>query len=268
MTVSVNKKEVYQGNAKPVTITVGATGTLTTVVVTMTSNSKKYIKTLSIRPQDVVIVAEPLSTAPALYEGKPLIPLEGSVRVVAIANVKNTAGKAIDQSKLSYVWTVDNTTMLSASGIGKDTIVVASPLQYRERGVSVKVMSQDGSVASGAALSLSPHEPTVRMYESDPLLGVLFDKAIYGTHNIVGGERSMYGVPYSFSTTKGSPTLQWFLNGTAAQTGPSITLRPTGSGAGNASLSLVASAGGLTTASANLSLSFGSTPKGGGLFGP
>jgi hypothetical protein len=47
-------------------------------------------------------------------------------------------------------------------------------------------------------------------------------------------------VPYSFSLSKGLPIISWFLNNSAAQTGSDITLRPTGSGQGSASLSVTA----------------------------
>ena len=162
---------------------------------------------------------------------------------------------------------VDDTKIVNASGIGKDTIVVASPMQYRERTVSVTVRSQDESVGSGASLSLAPQEPIIRIYKNDPLLGILYDHTISNSHTISGTETSFYGAPYSFPTTGGAPKLQWFLNGAMAQTGNSITLRPTGSGQGNASLSLVALAGDSTTATTNLSLSFGVATGGGGFFG-
>ena len=58
--------------------------------------------------------------------------------------------------------------------------------------------------------------------------------------------------------------MRWFLNGEEAQTGNSITLRPTGSGQGRASLSFVASAG-ESTAADDISLMFGAEPK--NLFG-
>ena len=255
--VVVNNTQVYKGNAQPLPVVLGATGTLTTIKVTATSNGKDYLQTLSVRPQDVVLVAEPVSSAPVLYAGKPLVPLGGSVRVVAVADLKTVDGKTIVPSALAYEWAVDETKIASASGIGKDTIVVASPLQYRERSVAVTVRSQDESVGSGASLSLSPQEPTVRIYRNDSLLGIMYDHALASSYTISTPEASFFGAPYSFPAATGAPLLQWFLNGSAAQTGSSITLRPTGTGKGSASLSVTASAGDSSTATANVSLSFG-----------
>ncbi|MDP2652355.1 MAG: hypothetical protein Q8O94_04415 [bacterium] len=267
LTVTVAKKEIYQGNVRPVAVPVGKTGSVTSVVVKINSAGANYSQTLSIQPQDVALIAEPISSAPVFYPGKSLVPLEGDVRVVAMANLQNANGNIADPSTFSYSWTVDDTQIASASGIGKRAIIVASPLQYRARKVSVAVMSQDGSLVGGASLSFTAENPSVRIYKSDPLLGILSDHALSGGYTITGAESTLYAAPFSLPTTSGFPLLQWFLNGEVAQTGNSITLRPSGSGEGNASISLVASSGDSTRATEDLSLSFGAATGGFGFFG-
>jgi len=257
MTISVDGKQIYQGNARPVTVPIGKEGSITRVVVNVSAGGADYSQEVSIQPQDVLLVAEPVSSVPPLYPGKPSVPLEGSVRVVAIANLKSAAGTPHSPAALSYAWTVDTTQVASASGIGKATILVASPLQYRARTVSVAITSADGTLVGGASLSLSPEEPSLRIYENDPLLGIRFDRALPNVYSITGAEVSLYAAAFSLPTTYGAPFLQWFLDGDLVQTGSSITLRPTGSGRGTASLSLTAAAGQYTTASADLGLSFG-----------
>jgi hypothetical protein len=266
MVVSINKKQIYDGSVQELAIPVGAAGSITTVGVTITSAGARYTQTLTIQPQDVALIAEPVSSAPPLYPGKTLVPLEGSTRVVAIANLRDENGNAVDPSTLSYAWTVDDTQLADSSGIGKDAIMVDSPLEYRESDVSVVVQSQDGALVGGDSLSLVASEPTVRVYENDPLLGILFDHALSGNYTINGAEDSLYAAPFSLPTSVGTPLLQWFLNGDLAQTGNIITLRPTGSGQGTASLSFIASAGQSTRATEEFSLSFGAAPST-GLFG-
>ena len=266
MTVFANGKQVYRGNVQPVAVTLGGTGVLMNVKTLISINGTQYSQTLSIRPQDVSLVAEPVSSAPPLYAGKPLVPLEGSTRMVAVANLQDGNGRTIDPGTLSYTWTVNGTQIASASGIGKDAIIVASPLQYRESTVSVAVENQSGSVTGGASFSLTAAEPMVRIYKNDPLLGILYDHALADSYAITGTEASLYAAPFSFPTSAAAPVLEWFLNGASVQTGDSITLRPTGSGGGNASLSLVASYGDFIKATENLSLSFGAQSSG-NLFG-
>lgn len=257
MVVTVAGNEIYRGTVQPVTTTVGGTGKPVAVNVTIFLDGTSYSQALSIQPQDVALIAEPISSEPPLYPGKPLVPIGGDVRVVAMADLRNAQGKEIDPTTYSYAWTVDGTRATNASGIGKDSMIVASPLQYRARTVSVVVISPDGTLVGGDSISLSPSEPSVEIYKNDPLLGILYDHALSGNYAITGAESTLYAAPFSFPTTSGTPTLQWFLNGDNAQAGDSITLRPTGSGQGSASLSLVASTGSYITATTNLSLSFG-----------
>lgn len=246
---------------RPVSVSLGAAGSVRDISVTISSGGAQYNQTLSIQPQDIVLVSEPISSAPVLYPGKPSIPPGGDVRVVAIANVRGASGAAIAPSALSYAWTVDDTRIANSSGIGKAALVVASPFQYRLRTVSVSVTSQDGTLTGGATLSLSAKEPTVRVYENDPLLGILFSRALLSGYAIRGAESTLYAAPFSFPITGGAPLLRWFLDGEAVQTGNSVTLRPTGSGEGTASLSIVASAGANTTATMDIPLSFGAAPS-------
>ncbi|MFA6278992.1 MAG: hypothetical protein WCS97_02570 [Candidatus Paceibacterota bacterium] len=267
MVVLVAGKEIYRGNVQPIAIPLGKAGSVTAVVVTMLAGGTSYSQTLSIQPQDVVLIAEPISSSPPLYPGKSLVPLEGDVRVVAMASLRDAKGKVVDPSTYSYAWTVDGAQIARASGIGKDTILVASPLQYRSRSVSVAVAGPGGSLVGGAALSLTPSEPLVRIYENDPLLGIRYERALPGSYSITDTEKTLYAAPFSFPTTGGVPFLEWFLNGSTAQTGSSITLRPTGSGEGSASLSLTASAGESARATTDLSLSFGAAAGGFNFFG-
>ncbi len=261
ITASAGGKEIYKGSARPFSVRLGKAGSVTNIRVSVSSRGSTYTQTISIQPQDVVLIAEPISSSPPLYPGKSLVPLEGSVRVVAMANLKGANGEAPRPSTYSYSWTVDGMQIANSSGIGKSTIIVASPLQYRVRDVSVAVTSSDGSLVGGAELSLTAMEPSVRIYESDPLLGIRYGRALSGSYSITDTEATLYAAPFSMPTTGGAPFIQWFLNGNSAQTGNSITLRPTGSGKGNASLSLVASTGNEERTTASLSISFGEKPS-------
>jgi len=259
ITAFVGGKEIYKGSARPFSIQLGKTGSITNVKVTAVFGGALFSQTISIQPQDVVIIAEPISSAPPLYQGKSLVPIGGDVRVVAMANLKDANGRSASPTTYSYAWTVDDTRIANSSGIGKSAIIVASPLQYRSRSVSVVVTSASGNLVGGASFSLSAAQPSVRVYENDPLLGIRYDRALSGSYTISGAEATLYAAPFSLPTTGGAPFIQWFLNGSSVQIGNSITLRPTGSGKGSASLSLTASSGDLTPITTVLSLIFGAT---------
>lgn len=267
LTVSVNGKSVYQGNVQPVPITIGAPGVVTTIKATVVSQGASYPATITVDPGDVSLVEEPLASAPPLYAGKPLVPISGQVRLVAVASFHTASGAAISPANLSYTWMQDDTTLGSVSGIGKSVAVVAAPLQYRSGNYSVIVTTQDGSEVGSASVSLSPQDPTIRVYTNDPLLGIRFDHALGGTFSITDPEASFYAAPFSFSLTSGAPSINWFLGGSPAATGNVVTLRPTGSGVGQSSLSVTAAETQYyENASASFTLSYGAK-SGGGIFG-
>lgn len=257
MRVQVGTKQIYDGSAQPTTVTLAGAGTPVVIKVTMRSGGKDVSSTVTVTPQDVSLVAEPLSSAPALYQGKALVPVDGTVRVVAVANLRTTTGRAIDPATASYNWTVDGTLVTGVSGIGKSAINVPSPLMYRNRTVRVIVTNADKTLVGGRSITLRSSEPILRIYEQDPLLGVRFERALRGSHAITSSEFSLFAAPYSFSTNV-PPVIEWFLQGTSAQKGPVVTLRPAGQGEGTASFSVVASSGDTGSATETLSLSFGS----------
>lgn len=259
LAVSVDGTSVYAGSVQTISIPIGAAGALTNIKAVVTSNGASYTQSLAVHAQDVSLVAEPVSSAPPLYPGKPLVPTEGDVRVVAIANIRTSKGVQINPAELSYAWTVDGVQMANFSGIGKDSIMVASPLQYRSRTVSVTVQSQDGTLVGGASIDLQTSEPKILVYVADPLLGILFNHALSGTYALSGTESTLYAAPYSLASNVSGASLQWFVNGTAAQTGQLLTVRPTGQGAGSANISVTGTIGTYTTAATDFSVAFGTT---------
>jgi hypothetical protein len=261
-----NGKKIYDGAVQPITITLGAPGTTAALKATITSAGVVDTETLAIRPEDVSLVLEPLSTAPPLYPGKPLPAIDGSVRAVAVADFVTTTGKHIDPAALSYEWTVDGTRYTDGSGIGKSAALIQAPLQYRSIDISVQVSSPDGLYAGGAATTIAVTPPTLRLYENDPLLGIRFDHALGGNYTISGAESSVYAAPFSFPLVTGPLSINWFLNNQSVQTGNAITLRPSGEGTGSAALSVTATNGANATAVSSLSLLFG-TPASGSFFG-
>jgi len=258
MTATVGGKEVYRGNAATIEVTLGAPGSTSAIVVRLVSDGRAYTQNLTLTPQDVVLVPEPLASTPMLYAGKPLVPLDGSVRIVAMADLRTGAGKRLDPTTLAYSWVVDGVQIGNASGIGKRALIVESPLPYRSRTVEVRAASPDGKLAGAASLDLVAAEPTLRIYERDPLLGIRFGRALNSTYALRGSESTLYAAAYSFPSALGTPILEWFVAGVSAQKGSFITLRPTGAGAGSASLSVTGSTGGVAGASSNLSVTFGS----------
>jgi hypothetical protein len=258
MTVTINGKQIINGDAAPFSLRMGDAGRTETVAISMKTAGGTYKQVVTVTPQDVVLVAEPLASLPPLYPGRPTIPVGGSVRVVAVADIRSANGTQLDPSTLAYAWSVDGSG--AGSGVGKRSIIVSSPLEYRASTVTVTVTSPDGTLIATDSTDLTPLAPVLRIYERDPLIGIRFEAALSDTFALAGSEATLYAAPFSYPTALSAPSLSWYVAGSLAQRGGFITLRPTGKGAGTASLTVTGAQSGSVdapAASAALTVSFG-----------
>ncbi len=264
ITVSVNGVKQYSGSGSaPINVQIGGPGVTTTVVVTASSGGATYSKKISITPEQVALVTEPISTSHPLYGGKTLISPMGRVRFIALPDFRSVSGKAIDPASLEYTWRMDNKILESDSGIGKSVLDAQAPERYRDVNVSVTVQTLDGSLVAQAITPVSPVDPSTQMYEDDPLLGPLFNTALTDQVALAGDEETFLGVPYNFGAL---PTLEWDMNGTPSGSTGDITVRATGNGQGTASLTFTASDNtNSQTANSTMSVLFGAS-SGFGLF--
>jgi len=229
----------YSGTIS-VPVTVGGAGEVSTISATVTAGGKTYTKKISVGTGDVSLVVDATSTASPFYEGGLLVAPQGRVRVVALADLRKSAATRIDPATLVYTWKFGNQVLESSSGIGKNVLDATAPVRYRDAQVSVTVMTQDGSRVAEAHTVISPVDPIIRIYPSNPLLGVDFTKALSGTYQLSGTEESFRVEPYFFGA---APDLLWSVNGQGSGTSDTVTVRQTGTGAGRANLSLSARLG-------------------------
>jgi hypothetical protein len=236
ITIRVNGTIVLQGSGKEsASATVGGPGEVTRISITAANNGETYTAETTIRPADVALVLEPQSQSHEFYAGGALVASEGKVRIIAVPDLRTSAGAPIPASGLVYTWRNGNQILQAASGIGKQVLSATAPVRYRDTTISVTVSSQDSSVVGYAQVLVSPVDPIVRIYEHDPLLGPRYERAIAKSLAIGGKEATFRAVPYHFGSL---PTLTWSVNSSASQTGLDITVRPAGSGTGRALLSV------------------------------
>lgn len=255
--VSVNGNVAADGTGVvSVPVTVGGPGQTTTISVRVVSGGQTFTKDLTFQPADVSLIVDPVSTTHPFYEGASLPAASGRVRVIALPDLRTSAGTRMAPQNLSYTWKLGDQILTAESGIGRSVLVATAPVRYRDAQISVTVTSPDNpNMVAQAATVVSPVDPVVRVYRTDPLLGPLFNIALSGTYTLSASEESFRGVPYFFAS---APSLSWSVNGQVSSSARDITLRPTGSGAGNASLSLSAQGTGAgQTASQQFSIRFG-----------
>lgn len=263
---TVNGAVVSQGSgAEPIYVTLGGPGSVTTVTVTATNQGQTYQKTLTIRPADVALVIEPVSTAHPFYEGGALVSSEGRLRIIALPELRGSNGAAIPADQLVYTWRNGEQVLQAASGIGKSVLTATAPVRYRDARISVTVTSQDSSVVAEAATSIAPADPLIRIYRNDPLLGVRFGTALPKKVSLAGTEESYRAVPFYFPER---PLMTWQVNSTPSDNDADITVRTTGEGSGRALLGVSARLEGAPqTAAASFEASFDASDSGFNFFG-
>jgi hypothetical protein len=256
VSISVNGKLIEKGTGtQSVPVTVGGPGGRTTIVVSAVNGGQTYTAQLDVHPADVSLVVEPVSTTHPFYLGAALLPPEGRVRVIALPDLRTSANVRLDPSTLTYTWKFGDQVLQSESGIGHSILSATGPVRYRDAQITLTVASSDNSIVAQASTVLAPVDPLVRIYQTDPLMGTLYEHALTDAYRMSAAETSFTSAPYFFAST---PTITWSLNGTDQGNDTDITVRSTGSGAGTASLGVKASdAAGQQTAATPLSILFG-----------
>jgi len=241
VTVSVNGEVVSRGSgAEPAYVTTGAAGTATTVTVTAVNGGQTYTKTVTLRPADVALVVEPVSSTHPLYEGGSLIASEGQVRLVAVPDLRTSGGGSIAAANLVYTWRNGEQILQAASGIGKSVLTATSPVRYRDARITVTVSNQDQSIVAESTVLIAPANPLIRVYRNDPLLGPLYGTALPRSVELTGTEETFRAVPYFFT---GTPSVTWTVNNTTSDTDRDITVRSSGTGGGTALMRVFAGSG-------------------------
>jgi len=264
--ISVNGANVYEGSGTQSTnVRAGGLGERTTVVVSVTDPSGRvYTKQKVLRPAEVSLVLEPVSTAHPFYQGGGLVASEGRVRLVALADLRTAPGTRISNANLVYTWRLGNRILTDSSGIGKSTLIATAPVRYRNADISVTVTSPDNSLVGEARTLVSAADPVARIYRNDPLLGPNFDVALSDRFSMPDTEATFRAIGYFFSVP---PTFSWTVNKATSGTDKDITVRATGNGQGTARLGLTTTESeARRSANAGVTIDFGKS-TGFGFFG-
>lgn len=250
VTISVNGTVLQKGTGtQGAAFTAAGSGERSVVTVSVVGpDGRSYSKQVTVRPADVALVVEPVSTVHPFYQGLPFLAPSGRVRLIAIPEFRSTAAARIDPATLIYTWKLGDRVLTDASGIGRSTLTATAPVRYRDADITLTVTNPDQSLVAQAAMTLSPVDPVVRIYANDPLLGPWFDRALTGTFTMDADESTFRAVPYFFVDT---PAVVWSVGGKESSADKDITVRSTGGGVGTAVIGVTARRADTLPASAN-----------------
>ena len=265
--ISVNGISIYSGSGtEGATTRVGGLGEKTTVLLKVTDPSgQTYSKQVTLRPAEVSLVMEPVSTTHPFYLGGSLVAGGGDVRLIAIPDLRTAPGTRLSAGSLIYNWRIGDQLLTDYSGIGRSTLTASAPPRYRNAVVTVTVTTPDNTLVGEAKTTVTPVDPIARIYQNDPLLGPNFDVALGSRFSMPDTEATFRAVGYFFAVP---PTLAWRVNSTTSGADKDITVRATGNGSGSAQIRLTASdPAHYQSADTAVSVGFGGSSGGLGIFG-
>ncbi|MBC7836983.1 hypothetical protein H7X87_04405 [Acetobacteraceae bacterium] len=256
--------------------TAGGLGAQTRIHVTIVSSEKGTItRDFSFIPSSVNLVWEASTSVPPMYRGKALYSAGSVLRVIAFPSIV-AGGATVSSNNLSFQWSRNGNPAPANSGLGRNTFTFQGDQLKKNENIIVDVYLGNVKVARGTIV-IPAVSPSILFYSRDPLRGVLYDSALPSSVSLATNEVTLQAQPYFFSNTSinNALTYQWKLNGKETS-GPDasrggLTLRQSGSGAGQATLTLAIQNTDAKTftqiANAALQIAFGETTSASSIFG-
>ncbi len=193
-------------------------------------NGTYFTKSIEVSPLNLDLLWEANSYTPPFYKGKALLPLQGQVKIWAIAPSTN----------LVYKWTVNNKIAQNLGGFGKNTAIINAPILGDNLEVGVLATDINTGQTAKKSILIKATYPSVLFYENDPLYGIIYEKPIFSIQ-LSKEEISIVTVPYNIGRdTFNDLTYIWRVNGivTEGNSGRSAIFRKPEGATGQSRVSL------------------------------
>jgi hypothetical protein len=167
----------------------------------------------SITPVDVDVVRESLTYTHPFYKGKSLSSNESDSLFIAIPNFFDASGNKIDDEEIVFTWKIDGTIDGRESGIGKNTYYYEEDVISRPVEVIVEVSPVSSNLSAVEVKTFNYQEPEVLFYESNPVLGTLYNNALGEDMELPSREIEITSIPYFFNVLDlGALSFDWTVN--------------------------------------------------------
>lgn len=185
------------------------------VKVEVQEGANVYIQNYSFQTGTVDLVWEADTYTPPFFKGRALATPQSPVRAMAIADLRDSAGKKLDPSSLIYKWSLDGKQLPQISGLGK-SVANIRPNSLGSANLGVEVSNLAGNIAASKRLSIRVSSPQLVVYQDRPIQGVNYDKALGNKVELLGSELTVKAEPYYFSLPElasGNVGYEWTLGG-------------------------------------------------------
>ena len=195
----VNGKIVSSGiGRKSFSVSVGASGSETTILASILLPDGQIDKTIILRPATMILLWQANdSYIPPFYRGKALPTADSEIKIVAMPEIKTGSGM-VNPKNMTYFWKKNYVNDQGASGYGKNFFSFTSDYLDSTSAISVAASSVDQKYSAEAETSVGITEPEILFYKEDSGLGVLWERALSSPHVMVG-EETVFAAPYFIS---------------------------------------------------------------------
>lgn len=201
---------------KSVSFKVGEVGEPLSVKAVATLGNTSSSGTILINPSEINILWQATDVyVPPFYKGKALPTSEASIKITAVPNIWRNNGGTYKTSDLSYKWRRDSEVLGSLSGRGVSTLFLKNDYLKKTEQIGVEVRNTSDFKVGKEEVVIQIVEPKVLFYEKNPILGILYGKALSGSLPLSNEELSIAAEPYFFSPnnkTSSKIKYNWSLN--------------------------------------------------------
>jgi hypothetical protein len=199
------------------TVTAPSNGQSSTIRITITkTEGGTIIRTITLNPADVDLIYEAFTYAHPFYKGKKMFTSEAEVMFIAVPNFVDTNGRQIPENNLIYTWKINGSVQQEISGYGKSTFITKGTLIERPTNITVDVSATNSNLIATQTIRVSSQAPELILYENNPILGVIYEKAIEGSFLLERPQVDFEGIPYFFSANSKDDlnlSYAWSING-------------------------------------------------------
>jgi len=203
-------------NAREISLVMGTAGQTETFDVTYTTpQGTVYRDRVTITPQYLDVIIEPLTYTPVMYQGRAL-PIERSQVVVTALLFNDTS--PINASEYFYRWELNGQVLNQGPVRGLFKTLITIPMGLGSNLV-VDISDARGNPVGKRRVSIPSQKVDVRFYEVSPLFGLGY--TALSNPILQGGSLTVYAIPYNIDMQQplSSQVTEWKVDGRRTTTG-------------------------------------------------
>ncbi|NCS98696.1 hypothetical protein GW764_00755 [Candidatus Parcubacteria bacterium] len=200
---------------KTFSFTTGSLGEETNLSVRIVKqNGEITTKNISVNPGGVDLYYEPQTYTPPFYKGKPEFTFQSDLKIIALPNFVDQNGNKIPSGNIVYNWKIDGSADQINSGVGRDVYNYQSGILSGPVQVVLEASPINSNQSARVVETVRPTEPTILIYEKNPIYGTIFEQNIKNDFIVNREEIELVAIPYNFSQDIiRNGTFKWLLNG-------------------------------------------------------